>query len=460
MAELLTKLNLPDDEQALMTRLSKRLTARAKHDIRMGKYYEGSQRLDQIGIAVPPELRRFETVVNWPRVVVDEVVNRLEVRGFVEAGKDGASDELLEQWEANNLESSAPMLHQETAQYGRGFVTVGTNEDDQEHPLITVEPTRQMAGLVDARTRRALGYVREYKNEENARCRTLYLPNTTLWLVAGRGGWQVEDRDDHNLGRPPVVMFLNRRRPGDWWGTSEMADAIPLTDAAARSLTNLQVAQEAHAVPGRYIFGVDPTKMVDPHTGEPMPTWEAYYTALMVYAEKDAKAGTFAAAELSNLTGTIEHYGKLVASVSGLPLRYFVASTTNPAAEGAIRADESRLIKNAERKASDWGDCWGWVQGLSTRLRTGEWPDANRIKTLWFDPATPTYAERADAISKMTGGVPILSREGAWDEMGWSEPRKAREREYFRKQEQDPTLELFDAKDGARGGAAGAPGVG
>ncbi|UJP39336.1 phage portal protein [Cellulomonas palmilytica] len=457
MAELLQTVKLDDDEQALMTRLAKRLTARAKHDARMGKYYEGSQRLDQIGIAVPPELRRFETVVNWPRVVVDEVVNRLEVRGFVEAGQEGSSEELREQWEANNLESGAPMLHQETAQYGRGFVTVGTNEDDPDHPLITVEPTRQMAGLVDARTRRALGYLRAYKDEDGRQRRTLYLPDATVWLEATRNGWTVEDRDDHQLGRPPVVMFLNRRRPGDWWGTSEMADAIPLTDAAARSLTNLQIAQEAHAVPGRYIFGVDPKKMVDPTTGEPLPTWEAYYTALMVYAEKDAKAGTFAAAELSNLTGTIEHYGKLVASVSGLPLRYFVASAANPAAEGAIRADESRLIKNAERKALDWGDGWGWVQGLSTRIRTGEWPEANRIRTIWFDPATPTYAERADAISKMTGGVPVLSREGAWDEMGWSDARKAREREYFRAQEQDPTLSLLDAKDnaGASADAAG-----
>lgn len=457
MAELLRKLRLTDDEQKIMARLAKRLTARAKHDIRMERYYEGAQRLEQIGLAVPPELRRFETVVNWPRVVVDEVVNRLEVRAFVEAGKAKTSDELREQWEANNLDSGAPMLHQEAATYGRGFVTVGTNDEDSKHPLITVEPSRQMAGMVDARTRSALGYLRSYRNEDNRRCRTLYLPHASIWLVATSSGWEIVGRDDHRLGRPPVVMFLNRRRPGDWWGTSEMADTIPLTDSAARSLTNLQIAQEGIAVPGRYIFGVDPTKMVDPQTGEPIPTWEAYYTSLMVYAEKDAQAGTFPAAELANLTGTVEHYGKLVASVSGLPLRYFVSSTTNPAAEGAIRADESRLIKNAERKASDWGDAWGWVQGISARFRTGEWPEANRIRTLWFDPATPTFAERADAISKMAGGVPILSREGAWDEMNWDEPRKQREREHFRAQEQDPTLALFEAKDQA-GAAAGASG--
>lgn len=442
MVELLTRITLNDDEKATMGRLVTSWQGHRRADERLEKYAAGEQRLEQIGLAVPPELRNFLTIVNWPRVCVDEPVRRLDPRGFVESGQETTSKRLREQWEANDLDSQAPLLHQDAAVFGRGFVTVGTNEDDPEHPLVTVEPTRQMAHLVDVRRRRLAALMRSYRDWDGTRRRTLYLPDATIHLVADRNGWTVVERDDHRLGRVPGVMFLNRRRAGDWWGTSEMADAIPLTDAAARALTNLQLAQEGLAVPGRYLFGVDVSKMVDPKTKKPIPTWEAYYTALMVHSSKDVQAGQFDAANLENITKTVDHYGSLVASVSGLPIRYFVVSTANPAAEGAIRADESRLIQNAEAKQLDWGNGWAWVQGLCDRIRPGgEWPEGNRIRTLWHDAATPTYAERADAISKMTGGVAILSREGAWDEMGWSDPRKDREREYFRQQESDPWIE-------------------
>ena len=37
--------------------------------------------------------------------------------------------------------------------------------------------------------------------------------------------------------------------------------------------------------------------------------------------------------------------------------------------------------------------------------------------------------------------VGILSREGAWDELGWSEARKAKERTYFDAEAIDPVIE-------------------
>ena len=48
----------------------------------------------------------------------------------------------------------------------------------------------------------------------------------------------------------------------------------------------------------------------------------------------------------------------------------------------------------------------------------------------WQDPATPTVAQREDALSKRRAAG-VLSREGYWDELGWSEARKAKERAYF-----------------------------
>ena len=77
------------------------------------------------------------------------------------------------------------------------------------------------------------------------------------------------------------------------------------------------------------------------------------------------------------------------------------AAAGNPAAEGAIRADESRLVKNVEGMNANDGDAWAWVMALYERFRTGEWLQSNEIRTLWENPATPTLSERADAMMKL-----------------------------------------------------------
>ncbi|MES8850834.1 hypothetical protein U6Q94_12205, partial [Cutibacterium acnes] len=161
-------------------------------------------------------------------------------------------------------------------------------------------------------------------------------------------------------------------------------------------------------------------------------------TILKVTSNKDAKFGSWDAAQLSNFTDAVNAMLRWCGGMLGLPTRYLGQDTVNPASEGAIRADEARLIRNVERMNVYDGDSWAWVMGLRERLRTGEWLPGNEIRALWHDPATPTYSQRADALTKMAGGVPILSREGVWDELGWDEGRKQRERAYFREQDADP----------------------
>jgi hypothetical protein len=422
---------------------------------RLGLYYEGSQRLEHIGLAVPPELRRFETVVNWSRVAVDSLEQRLRVKSFILPGEDTASDVLRGHWDANNLDSEAGLLHKDALIFGRGFVCVGTNPDDDEHPLVTVESPMELAALVDPRSRRIASALRLYGGSDqdpSPTLATLYLPDATLWLEKGASGWADYDRDDHGLGRVPIVMFLNRRRTGVWSGESEMKDVIPLVDAAARSLTNLQIAGETHSVPQKYVLGMSRGDFVNPD-GTPIPAWESYFSAIWANQNKDAKVGQFTASDLKNFHDTVNHYADLVASVTGLPTRYLGQSSVNPAAEGAIRADEARLVLNAEGKAASFGDGWAWVQGIAERIRTGEWPLANQIKTEWFDAGTPTFAQKADGVQKLHGGQPIMSREGAWDELGWSDARKERERGYFARE----SRELVDSMEKAVVGAEEAP---
>ena len=426
---------LPLDESKLVDDLSRRLFTSYPDDQRFDRYYEGTQRLAHIGLAVPPELRKFETVLNWCRTVVDSVSDRMRMKAFYLPGEQQASEALRESWDYNNLDSESIAHHQEMLILGRGFVSVGANEEDPEFPLIQVENPRELAVDIDHRHRRLRAAVRVMPSENDApgtpSNAVLYLPDSTMRLKRHQGRWVVEDRDDHRLGRVPLVMFLNRRRVGQWTGVSEMVDAIPLVDAAARSLTNLQLAGETHSVPQKYVLGMSKGDFVDAE-GKPIPAWEAYFNAIWANQNKDAKVGQFAASDLSNFHNTVDHYASKLAGLYGLPARYVGITSVNPAAEGAIRAEEARLILNVEKKAALAGDGWGWVMGLVERFRTGEWVSGSRIKTDWFDAGTPTYAQRADALTKMyNSGQGILSREGVWEELGWSEARMERERSRF-----------------------------
>ena len=82
---------------------------------------------------------------------------------------------------------------------------------------------------------------------------------------------------------------------------------------------------------------------------------------------------------------------------------------------------------------------------LYHRFATNSWPAANSTRALWFDPSTPTQAQLTDAVVKLRQSG-VLSREGTWDELGWDEPRKDRERGYFaREAAEDPELNLARA---------------
>lgn len=427
-------IGFPTDEvTALLVRLESKMGQLAPADQLNAAYYDGSRRLKQIGLAVPDDLAFLETSVNWCRTTVDSVVERMKMKSFYLPGESQASKSLDEAWDANNLGSESTLLHQSMLVYGRAYVSVSTNEEDKSQPLIQVESPTEISVEVDRRHRRITAAARFYGRGDTfglAPYATLYLPNQTLWLERdGGSGWIVTDRDDHRLGRVPLVMFLNRRQPGVWTGESEMADVKQLVDAAARALTDLQLAVETHSVPQKYVLGMSKEDFVDKN-GNPIPAWEAYFNAIWANKNPDAKVGQFTASSLENFHKTVNHYGNLAASITGIPARYFGQVSAQPPNFEGGKVEEYRLVLNTEKKTVAAGDGWGWVMGLRERFRTGEWVEGSRIKTEWFDPSMPTRAQVADAAVKLyANGTGPVSREYVWDQLGMDEGEKLREKE-------------------------------
>lgn len=431
---------LTKDETNVVAALERKIRKEDKGLLLLEHYRDAEQRIEHIGLAVPPELRRFEASINVPGMAVREVVNRQAIRAFVRRGKGGETpdDSLRDAWEYNNLSSASILCHKEARTYGRAFVAVGTNPEIGEPPVISVEGTRGMAVSVNKRVRRISEALRVYKEDDGTRRATLYLPDATIYLVRQSSAWLIDDRDDHNFGKVPLIMFLNDPSAGQFAGRSIMSDVNRKVDAITRTLTNMQIAAEIAAIPQNVIFGATENDFVD-RDGNPIPTWEAYWTKLKAISDPAGKIGKLEPGDLKQFTAMVDRFLVWCAIELGLPTRYAGLDTTNPASEGAVVADEFRLVKRVENINLVDGDAWAWVMSLHEEFRTGEAPQRNSIRVLWHDPSTPTYSQRVDGVIKLRSSG-LLSRQGAWDEMGWGVERKNRELEYLASESDDPLM--------------------
>lgn len=456
---------LTDRELATLLRLQKRLNedmrSRMVNDRRvlgfkhLKAYYAGTQRLEQLGLAVPEALRQFVTVVNWPRTYVDAIVARLRPQGFL---LDGQADESLwSMWQANDLDTEFRMALTDMLVYGRGYLCAGTHPESADYPLITVESPLQLVHEWSNRERRVTAAARFYDDTRDGQKRrhaTLYLPNATIWLIAEGRGWEEDPdypRDDHEIGRVMVEPLVNRASSEDRYGASEMSPIITLTDAACRALTNAQVATEVAAIPQKWAAGMSAADFKDPKTGEMLTAWETYFGSVWAAAKSDARFGQFTAADLNNFKQIVGLYAQLVSGDTGLPMRYLGQLADNPASEGAIRADESRLIGTAEEKQEFANGGLERTMRNGRRIVTGA-DDAALLQlvTEWRPAATPTQAEAAEAAVALHAQR-IYSRREALRSMGKSPQQIAVIEDELRAEALDPyTQRLMDDLDADR----------
>jgi hypothetical protein len=408
----------------------------------MDSYYEGLQPLSYMAPELLAELsdRIRQVVINWPRLVVDSLEERLDVEGFRLAGSALADKRLNQWWQANDLDEESQLGHLDALIMRRAFVIVGsrtgpdadTDDDgDEDAPLITVESPLEVHAQRDPRTREVQAAVKRWSVTEGAtkvEHATLYLPDTTIWYERDGGAWAEADRDDHELHTVPVVPMVNRARTRNRDGVSELKDIVPLSDAACKIATDMMVSAEYHAVPRRVAFGFSEADFQD-EQGRPVSAFSRV-VGRMWATEKSKLDGAdvvqFPEASLGNFHDTINSLAALVASLSGLPPHFLGLTTDNPASADAIRSSETRLIKRAERKQRAFGGTWEQVMRIADRIQTGEWnPDLRGLETIWRDASTPTVAQAADAAVKLFAAG-IVPRRQTREDLGYTQPQIAR----------------------------------
>lgn len=398
-------------------------------------YYDGAQPLGFLHPELQASMgdRLQSLVINWPRLVVDSIEERLDVEGFRVGGAEAADAELWRIWQANDLDEMSQQCHLEALIFGRGFALVWADPDDPDTPRITVESCREMAVEYDPGTRTIVKATKVWSGGG-------WLYRTTydrLFIIRdakedGSEDWLMRSDPIPNvLGMVPVVPFLNRPRLLRPQGESEMTDVIPITDAINKLATDMMVAAEFQAMPRRWATGIDLGPDESSADRVRAKIWEQWSNAEMgrVWASDSPNAafGQFPSASLDNFTNAIDMLTTRVSALSGLPPHYFGQAGENPASADALRASEAPLVKRVERKQRIMGGAWERVMRLALAVRDGAPPaeEYRSMETIWRSAETPTIAQRADAAVKLAVAN-IITPEQAQEDLGYTPAQRQR----------------------------------
>lgn len=424
--------DLEDDEANLLSALLDKVEARTMRNLALENYYDGEDRIRDLGIAIPPSLRDLKTVVGWPGTAVDAVEERLDIDGWTIPGS--TTTDVDDLWVSNRLHTGAGASHTDTLIYGLTFLAASHGGDDEPEGLITPESPLSMTGVWNARQRR-LSSAASFVWDANRRLTdaSLFLPDQTLILKNDlEMGWQVIEVDEHKLGRVPVVVMANRPRSRRALGASRITKAVRyLTDDAVRTLLGMEVAREFYSSPQRYVLGASEKDFVDT-SGNPKSGWEVYLGRFLAL-DKDEhgnnpEIGQLTAGSPAPYIDSLKGLASLFAAEACLPASYLGFHTDNPPSGDGMRMLEARLVKVAERCQTVFGAAWTEAVSIAIELRDGK-PPPPGLTPVWRDASTPTRAASADAGVKLVQvGILPPDSEVTYQYVGLSETQRAQVR--------------------------------
>ena len=395
--------------------LSDKLDTTYPRLVALDKYWHGQQPAAFLSPmskeALGDRLRMLS--VNFPRIAVTSLAERLQVTGFRTDGPDSApDDDLWRSWRRNGMDDASAQAHVDALAYGRSFVMVWANSAGK--PVVTVESPRQVAVLRDPATREVTAAFKRWLDGAKGYA-MLYEPDKITALVADgnvsdpasmpASSWRTSKVIPNPLGVVPVVPILNRGRLLDIDGVSEMDDVLDLTDALNKIMADMLVTSEFYARPRRWATGLE---IVEDEDGNPVKPFSAALDDVWQSEAPETKFGQFDAARLDGYADAAALITQQIGALTGLPPHYLGLHGDQPASADAIRSAEASLVARAYALHRTFGQAWADVARLMLAITEGSDPRELDVETVWSNPETRTPAQAADAAAKLAGiGVPL-----------------------------------------------------
>lgn len=346
--------------------------------------------------------------VNYPKLVVSALADRLHLGGILYAGDPSDAWTLFQQIGGAQL---AALVHNDRLLYGSAYVTVWADEGGR--PTLTGDNPLSMWHYSDPATGRVEYAVRRWKCPTGDRAAVytastveLYASNTQE-TPGNSPAWKRTAEVDNPLEVCPVVPFVRRSSLADPpCGASAISDVVDLSDAIAKLLSDAMVTSEFYARPRRWATGLE---IEEDEEGRPI---DPFGEGRMLQSESpETKFGQLNPAPMDGYADLIATLTQQIGSLTGLPPHYLGLHGDQPANAEGVKASETQLVVTAyaehEQLARPWADV-GWLLDAVAGSRSADLDDRGNWSVDWRSPEIRTIAQAADAAGKMREmGVPL-----------------------------------------------------
>lgn len=349
--------------------------------------------------------------VNFVRLAVTALVERLTLRGWSESGGTGIDRELLGIAQQVDLPAKAETIHIDRALYGCSYATVWNTADGAQPVLIT--DTAETASVdVDPATGLARSGARVWREGDTARA-VEFTPETVTHYAAdvlegteltASTDWKRDGAaKDNPLGVVPIVPFRRKQSSLDQHGVSAVADILELVDALAKALGDAMVNSEYFAKPRRWATGLE---IVEDENGKPVDPFGE--SRLLQSEDPDTKFGQLQASTPAGQTELIATLTQQIGALTGLPAHYLGLHGDQPPSAEGVRAAETQLVMTGRTEMRYLSGPWSRVAGLLLAVKNNGHPDDFQRVTEWDNPEIKTPAQAADAAGKLRDiGLPL-----------------------------------------------------
>lgn len=389
--------------------------SRGRHATRHA-YYEGKNRLKNIGIAVPDELAGLSVVVGWPRKAVDELAKCSRLDGFA---TDGASSELLSEIARDNgLRAAYRRAARSELVNGLVFSTVTEGGAGEPRARVRFYSAVNAACTWDYRLNRIrCGLTVHDVDKKGKPTRYVLYEPDCLVTVTREGSWGPEfwsySIQAHRMGRPLVEPLVYNADLDFPLGHSRITRAVmDITDRAVRECVRTELASEFAATPQKYLLGGTREDMEAATAGK--TRWEMYIGSVQ-WITKDADGekldyGQLPQVSMSPHTEYFQHLAEEFAAETDIPIDALVRSTTYTSSESA-NADRDALVQIAEDVNEDNGAALSTIAEMALAVAGGSTLSGvdEHVVCSWRDPSRPSDAMEADWTVKIMSTFEWLS---------------------------------------------------
>lgn len=397
---------LDESDKDLFGRLFSTWSQKRRRNLLRTVYYEGKNALKDFGIAVPPQMQRAYTPLQWIAKGVHAVTGRSEFEGFVSPSGDDDPFGMAGVLAENHFFEEFPQATKSSTLHACAFITVteGDVQSGEPEVLYLARAADMSAAVWDRRRRTLAGFLSILETDDTGPTEmVMYTPEWVYSMVKG-AGWSTS-KISNRLGEVTVARLAYEPELNRPFGHSRITrTAMGLTDAAVRTLLRSEVSAEFYSADKYWLFGSDVTKFI----GE--DKWSALM-GRMNAIDVDTIAGE--KVDLQRFQGSspqphadqMRLIQSMFADDQDLDVKF--ADASNPSSADAIYAAKEDLIVKVRNANRTWG--YGAVKAfqLGVRLRGGEMTDELRAMSAQFtDPAIVSPSARADAFSKLATAIP------------------------------------------------------